>query len=683
MTVSSQVSRAVFTGNGSTTVFGFNFRVLQQTDIRVSLVVSGVSTVQTLTTHYTVTLTDTDGTVTFVTAPASGAQVVIERLMDYTQPTDYSNQGSFYPSTHERSYDRATMLIQQSLDLIGRGPVVPSWIENFATELPTPAANRFLVVNSTADGFTLSDQSPVADPTLRTDLAADTGSSLVRYKHSSGSAISRTLQNRLEDRPDVRDWGADPTGSNSSQTAIANAVAEGLVYAPEGVFILDSATITFANNADGHGIIGAGADQTIFRATHSAGPVFRLQERFQRLEDMTIDADATRSAGSAGSNYGVLLQPNDAFGENVHDASLENIKIANQPSHGLVFAGGMFGINVDAYRIRDCKGHGVVIDNGTVTGMTNTSRPGAIYMQGGHVHDNAGHAFKIGDDDGSVNIPLRIQISNVDTYRNALTAGVRKTADAFWCYMEDSTLNLVGFGCGNISATPTVGAMYLAGRDNRILQPRLINPTQPPITLGSITVDGISSTGNIITGITVSGMAANADPVVQVHDDAVENVIESARVTEIDTVATPRDRSEWQLGEDHYHHQDHHFKSLTMGKARTIADDQISTIEFDTDPSYGVMVVHGNTNAKGHAVVFFRVGTSPEITLLSGTNASVGTGALTNGTSDGVDTDININVHTDKKVYIKNRTGGSAVYTIALLGGGSGSILPNEMEKIA
>lgn len=68
--------------NGTTTQFPFTFRCDAAADLRVSLIVGGVETVQTLTTNYTVALnanqtTSPGGTVTFTAAPGSTATVAL------------------------------------------------------------------------------------------------------------------------------------------------------------------------------------------------------------------------------------------------------------------------------------------------------------------------------------------------------------------------------------------------------------------------------------------------------------------------------------------------------------------------------------------------------------------------------------------------------------------------------
>jgi len=118
MTVSSSTNSNRYSGNGSTTVFAYGFKIFADADLRVILKnnTTGVETLQTLTTHYTVSNAgnDSGGNVTFVTAPASGNTVIIRRQLAYTQSTNYVENDAFPAEAHEDALDRATMLTQQN-----------------------------------------------------------------------------------------------------------------------------------------------------------------------------------------------------------------------------------------------------------------------------------------------------------------------------------------------------------------------------------------------------------------------------------------------------------------------------------------------------------------------------------------------------------------------------------------
>lgn len=124
MTVASAVARSgPYAGNGSQTVFAYTFKVFAASELQVVLrSAGGVETVQTLTTHYTVSGVGNDagGNVTMVTAPPTGATLTIVRNVPFVQLTDLRNQGGFYPEVHERVFDRIVMQTQQLAEEVGR-----------------------------------------------------------------------------------------------------------------------------------------------------------------------------------------------------------------------------------------------------------------------------------------------------------------------------------------------------------------------------------------------------------------------------------------------------------------------------------------------------------------------------------------------------------------------------------
>jgi len=116
MTISTTDSRISYNGNGVTTVFSFPYRFLANGDIVVVSVSStGVETVKTLTTDYTLTGAgdDAGGSVTMLVAPASGTRLIIYRDTEVVQETDYTSGDAFPAESHERALDRLTMILQE------------------------------------------------------------------------------------------------------------------------------------------------------------------------------------------------------------------------------------------------------------------------------------------------------------------------------------------------------------------------------------------------------------------------------------------------------------------------------------------------------------------------------------------------------------------------------------------
>lgn len=157
MSISSEVRRAgPYSGNGSTTAFAFAFKVFTTAQVLVTrtVVATGVETTLTLTTDYTVSLnanqnTNPGGTVTMLTAPATGQSLTITSNVANLQPTAIANLGGFYPEVINDSLDRATIQIQQLDERLDRALVIPV-SSTASTQLPTPQSGALLGWNGGA-----------------------------------------------------------------------------------------------------------------------------------------------------------------------------------------------------------------------------------------------------------------------------------------------------------------------------------------------------------------------------------------------------------------------------------------------------------------------------------------------------------------------------------------------------
>lgn len=124
MPVTEQTTVNTHNGNGVSTVFAYSFKILDQVDIEVR--VDGV--VKTLTTDYSVSGVGNDGggSVTMVTAPASGTEnVVLRRAMAYERSNDYQENGDLDAVTLDEDADRPIMLLQQLVADLARSLKLP------------------------------------------------------------------------------------------------------------------------------------------------------------------------------------------------------------------------------------------------------------------------------------------------------------------------------------------------------------------------------------------------------------------------------------------------------------------------------------------------------------------------------------------------------------------------------
>lgn len=152
MTVSSTQNRVSYTGNGVTTAFAFPYRFLTNAD----LVVYENEVLQVITTDYTVIGAgdDAGGTVTFVSAPANGLEIVILRDPAITQELDLVENDSLPAESVEDAFDRLTMIAQRLDDRIDRSFVLSdAAIAAADLTIPIPVADEVLKWNAAGDAL--------------------------------------------------------------------------------------------------------------------------------------------------------------------------------------------------------------------------------------------------------------------------------------------------------------------------------------------------------------------------------------------------------------------------------------------------------------------------------------------------------------------------------------------------
>lgn len=151
MTIGTNIFKNQYTGNGSNTVFTYGFKIFNENDIDVLL----DDTLQTITTDYTVSGvgSDTGGNVTFLVPPASGVTVTLTRDEPLTQEIDYVENDDFPSAAHEEGLDRSTIRDQFLQEQINRCILLSAGTTLSGLTFPALEANKYLQVNTTADGF--------------------------------------------------------------------------------------------------------------------------------------------------------------------------------------------------------------------------------------------------------------------------------------------------------------------------------------------------------------------------------------------------------------------------------------------------------------------------------------------------------------------------------------------------
>jgi hypothetical protein len=115
MAIPNQTPYNIFTANGISTVFPYEFYLLNAFDLTVSIngfeqssgfTISGIGTVA-------------GGEVTFLTPPANGSVILLERVVPTYRLTEYQDNGDLLAETVNKDFDRLWMAIQQAFIYLG------------------------------------------------------------------------------------------------------------------------------------------------------------------------------------------------------------------------------------------------------------------------------------------------------------------------------------------------------------------------------------------------------------------------------------------------------------------------------------------------------------------------------------------------------------------------------------
>jgi hypothetical protein len=164
MSTSSETTKVPYAGDGSTTAFPFSYPFHAQGDIVVVLKVDAteVETVKTITTHYTISGTATDGkylsggTINMLVAPAVGETLILYRDPDFTQENVWTENGGDPAKVKEHSFDKLTFLAQRIKEVLF-GRVIRFMegtdLSGITMVVGLPTAYQALRMNGDEDGF--------------------------------------------------------------------------------------------------------------------------------------------------------------------------------------------------------------------------------------------------------------------------------------------------------------------------------------------------------------------------------------------------------------------------------------------------------------------------------------------------------------------------------------------------
>ena len=230
MTVSVKRNKVQYTGDNSNKAFTVTFPYTESSQVKVHL----GGTLQTITTHYTLTSPGSTGTVTFGTAPGSGVIVSLIRETDYLQAVDYVNNDALDAETLEKAFDKLTMMCQQLDNKIEGAVGFEETVSDSSTTSlklasgTTDLAGKLLAFDATGAFVTTQEIGTFKGSDLTTTTAAYVVRDLIRdssndnvyfTKVDAASGSSLTDTNKFELLVDVATVRTLKTQAETAKTA--------------------------------------------------------------------------------------------------------------------------------------------------------------------------------------------------------------------------------------------------------------------------------------------------------------------------------------------------------------------------------------------------------------------------------------------------------------------------------
>jgi parallel beta-helix repeat protein len=288
MAVSTAYAPLVYNGNGATVAFSVTFPFFTGTLLVTAVDSTGVETVKTISTHYTVSGgTDANGlpatgTVTMLTAPATGSQLRIERVTPKTQATSYTNNDAFPAKSTEAAFDKLLLIAQE----VTAG--IPDEITGDVLQLNSAGATDFWDAEDTIirNVLTPQDDDDAANKEYVDEQVALSAIGEANFTQAGSGAVARTWQSKMREVISLADFNADNTGASQANTAISNWLTACMTYGmpgfvPPGTYLI-GATLSTTCTAD---IAVYLAQAAIFKgATGFATPVFNFEGNGSRTK---------------------------------------------------------------------------------------------------------------------------------------------------------------------------------------------------------------------------------------------------------------------------------------------------------------------------------------------------------------------------------------------------------------
>ena len=343
MTISTTTIKNSYSGNGSTSVFNYTFKITDDDDIQVIIRSStGAETVKTKTTHYTVSGVGNSGggQVTFTSGniPVSGETIVLRRSTPQTQGLDLIENDPMPAENIETAYDKLTVIAQELQEQVDRSLKISRTNTMTSTEFTTSSTDRADKVLSfdgsgelsvTQELGTFKGNWAASTSYAVRDLVKDTSTNnifIVNAAHtSSGSQPLTTNANSAKYTLIVDAASATTSASNAASSATAAASS-----ATNAASSASTASTQASNASTSASTASTQATNASNSATAAASSATNAASSATSAASSATSAAASAASASAAANFQVLNDTSPQLGGNLDTNEKEIVTVSNR-----------------------------------------------------------------------------------------------------------------------------------------------------------------------------------------------------------------------------------------------------------------------------------------------------------------------------------------------------------------
>lgn len=351
--------------------------------------------------------------------------VIVDRTVDKTDLdlTRYA-VGGYDPQTLVRTQRQSMMAVHEVLDgRVGDFGTINAAVEDLTKNRSVPFSSREAFENSNVPAELQTwaiIHPPIGHKNSRVNYyQRDTnGTACVSANGVAGSPAGEGTPyhfGAFGDWNDSTQTGTDDTaavqaflnwGFNDSTQTVNQKFLPGGKYRLTATLVIDDFSFD---------LIGAGRAYTVLVADHRNGPVLRTRRSGCNFEKFSVESSTARqnTAGLIPPEINALSGiENLAFNGAINGAAnctFNDLKIVNQPGHGMVIYGS--GQEINQCLIGDLGGYGILFDNGAFTQNPLVVRK-RVSITGNVVYNTAGTGIVIGNSGVSAaDAPVQVYIA--------------------------------------------------------------------------------------------------------------------------------------------------------------------------------------------------------------------------------------------------------------------------------